>query len=160
MRIAARMVKVDSPEPGEPRRTQADHCMYLIIGVIALVAIAIVAIRIRRKGTRADARAQEKTVDLLATTSKFHAVSIRPGLIACDAAMAMHGQRFLSDAAPPIPLKGCNQANCQCKFVHHGDRRSGDDRRSPYPSSLSRDTGIFRQEQRQSGDRRQDPPVS
>lgn len=134
--------------------------MYLIIGVFAIVAIAIVVLRLKPRGTQLDARSKNKTVDLLATTSRFHAVSIRPGLIACETATAMQGQRFLSDAAPLLPLKGCNQRHCQCKFAHHGDRRSGDERRSPYPSSLTRDTGIFRQEQRHSGDRRQAPPES
>jgi hypothetical protein len=134
--------------------------MYLIIGVFAIVAIAIVVLRLKRGGTQPDARSKNKAVDLLATTSKFHAVSIRPGLIACETAIAMQGQRFLSDAAPLLPLKGCNQSDCQCKFTHHNDRRSGDERRSPYPSSLSRDTGIFRQDQRHSRDRRQDPPES
>jgi hypothetical protein len=134
--------------------------MYLIIGVFAIVAIALVVLRLARRGTQADARSKNKPVDLLATTSKFHAVSIRPGLIACETATALQGQRFLSDAAPLLPLKGCNQPDCQCKFAHHNDRRGGDDRRSPYPSSLSRDTGIYRKEQRQSGDRRQDPPDS
>jgi hypothetical protein len=134
--------------------------MYLIIGVFAIVAIAIVVLRLKRGGTQPDARSKNKAVDLLATTSKFHAVSIRPGLIACETAIAMQGQRFLSDAAPLLPLKGCNQPHCQCKFAHHNDRRTGDERRSPYPSALSRDTGIYRQEQRNSGDRRQDPPES
>lgn len=132
--------------------------MRLIIGVIVL--FVIVALIIWRKKRRASERAAagEKSIDLLATTSKFHAVSIRPGPNACDAALGLHGQRFLSDAAPSIPLPSCDSPNCRCRFVHFEDRRSGEDRRSPYPSTIGLDTGTYRQEQRQPGDRRQEPP--
>jgi hypothetical protein len=131
--------------------------MYLIIGLLVLAVAVFVIYRGRRSGAKG---AKSKPVDLLATTSKFHAVSIRTGLIACDAARALHGERFLSEAAPLIPLKGCDVDSCQCKFVHHADRRSGEERRSPYPSSLTRDTGVFRQEQRGANDRRRETPDS
>ena len=39
------------------------------------------------------------------------------------------------------------------------DRRSGEDRRSPYPTTIGLDTGTHRQEQRQPGDRRKEPPL-
>lgn len=132
--------------------------MLLIVSVIVL--LLIVAVMIWRKKKRASEReaAGDKEVDLMATTSKFHAVSIRPGPGACHAALALEGQRFLSDAAPSIPLPGCDSQNCRCRFVHFADRRSGDDRRSPYPGTIGIDTGTYRQEQRQSGDRRKEPP--
>ncbi|MEX0975888.1 MAG: hypothetical protein WDZ50_02185 [Woeseia sp.] len=134
--------------------------MYLIIGLLALTIVVMLIYRGRQSGATGGKNSPNKPVDLLATTAKFHAVSIRTGLIACDAARALYGERFLSDAAPLIPLKGCNVDSCQCKFVHHADRRSGEDRRSPYPSSLTRDTGVFRQEQREASDRRREPPAS
>lgn len=133
--------------------------MRLIIGVIALfLVVALVIWRKKRRATE-KAIAGEKSIDLTATTSKFHAVSIRPGLEACDAARGLEGQRFLSEAAPPIPLPSCDSRNCQCRFVHFADRRSGDDRRSPYPATIGIDTGTHRQEQRQAGDRRKEPPL-
>ncbi len=134
--------------------------MYLIIGLLVLAIAVFVIYRGRQSGANGTKSSPSKPVDLLATTSKFHAVSIRTGLIACDAARALHGERFLSDAAPMIPLKGCDVDACQCRFVHHADRRSGEERRSPYPSSLSRDTGVFRQEQRGASDRRRETPDS
>jgi hypothetical protein len=131
--------------------------MRLIVGVIVL--LLIVALMVWRKKKRAGERqaAGKKEVDLTATTSKFHAVSIRPGPSACRAALGLDGQRFLSDAAPSIPLPGCDSRHCRCRFVHFSDRRTGDERRSPFPATIGMETGIYRQEQRQSTDRRKDP---
>lgn len=133
--------------------------MRLIVGVIVL--LLIVALMIWRKKKRASERAAggSREIDLMATTSKFHAVSIRPGPAACSAARALEGQRFLSDAAPSIPLPACDSRDCRCRFVHFDDRRAGEDRRSPYPATIGIETGTFRKEQRQSGDRRKDPPA-
>lgn len=131
--------------------------MRLIVGVIVL--LLIVALMIWRKKKRASERqaAGDKEIDLMATTSKFHAVSIRPGLDACRAARGIEGQRFLSDAAPSVPLPGCDSQHCRCRFVHFSDRRSGDDRRSPFPPTIGIETGIYRREQRETGDRRKSP---
>lgn len=54
----------------------------------------------------------------------YHAVSIEPGLRCCAEARKAEGKRFLSSAAPMLPLKGCTSATCQCRYVHHNDRRS------------------------------------
>ena len=59
----------------------------------------------------------------------YHAVSIDLGSKACAAARQQEGRRFLSASAPMLPLKGCTQAVCQCRYVHHQDRRSQRDRR-------------------------------
>lgn len=56
---------------------------------------------------------------------QFHAVTIVPGAHACIAAQAQFGQRFLSHEAPPLPLKGCETARCECRYGHHDDRRGG-----------------------------------
>jgi hypothetical protein len=54
----------------------------------------------------------------------YHAVSIEPGPRACMAAKKLEGQRFLSSSAPMLPLAGCGGATCQCRYVHHNDRRN------------------------------------
>ncbi len=59
----------------------------------------------------------------------FHAVSIEPGHRACPEARAREGKRFLSAAAPMLPLKGCSNASCQCRYQHHEDRRTQRERR-------------------------------
>jgi hypothetical protein len=87
----------------------------------------------------------------------YHAVSIKFGEQACGAARAMAGRRFLSNAAPRLPLADCDAAQCSCRFVHHEDRRSGKDRRSPFAASgFGGGTGSFQQERRERSDRRED----
>lgn len=56
---------------------------------------------------------------------RFHAVSIVTGARACDAAKQLADKRFLSRDAPPLPLKNCGSSQCECRYVHHGDRRKG-----------------------------------
>lgn len=132
-----------------------------LAGSAAIVILAVIAVVLRRRrDTGTSTAGSQRPRDPAATTSKFHAVSIRPGPSACQAAMGLQGQRFLSDAAPQLPLPGCGRQNCQCRFVHFSDRRSGDDRRSPYPATIGMDTGTYKQEQRKAPDRRSDPPNS
>jgi hypothetical protein len=54
---------------------------------------------------------------------RFHAVTIAAGPRACPAALMLRDQRFLSRDAPPLPLKGCSCAKCECHYEHHDDRR-------------------------------------
>jgi hypothetical protein len=54
----------------------------------------------------------------------FHAVSIEPGHHACAAANFLRGKRFLSSEAPPLPLRECICQQCECRYLHHEDRRS------------------------------------
>ena len=61
--------------------------------------------------------------------NSYHAVSIKPGPRCCQTAKTMSGVRFLSKQAPRLPLPQCDAASCECKYVHHEDRRS-DDRRA------------------------------
>jgi len=59
-------------------------------------------------------------------TSAWHAVSIIAGPQACAAAQAFGLRRFLSGAAPRLPLAECTQSDrCQCRYRHHADRRAG-----------------------------------
>ena len=60
---------------------------------------------------------------------KYHAVSIICKDGACSAAKEMARTRFLTQAAPALPLPSCDAAHCHCAYAHHGDRRGGDDER-------------------------------
>ena len=60
----------------------------------------------------------------------WHAVSIVAGPQPCAAAAGLTRKRFLSREAPPLPLKGCNQEYCTCRYDHHDDRRKGPRRAS------------------------------
>ena len=89
--------------------------------------------------------------------SAYHAVSIRFGKTACLAARELAGRRFLSSAAPRLPLPECDAAECDCRFRHHDDRRSGKDRRNPFsPAGISSATGRFEHDKRSGRDRRRD----
>lgn len=58
--------------------------------------------------------------------SKFRAVAIVcDDSVACPAARALDGKRFLCDKAPKLPLHGCTAESCTCVFHHHPDRRKG-----------------------------------
>ncbi len=103
----------------------------------------------RRPG-RADRR-------LSHSTSQFHAVAIKTPVYACEAALKLEGVRFLGSEAPKLPLPECDRDNCECRFQHYDDRRSGRDRRSPFGSpGTTPGTGRFEQERRQADGRRAD----
>lgn len=55
----------------------------------------------------------------------YHAVSIEAGPRCCGAAQDAQGKRFLSTAAPKLPLPECTSpSSCQCRYAHHSDRRT------------------------------------
>lgn len=87
----------------------------------------------------------------------FHAVSIKCDAKACEAAKKMSGRRFLSTAAPRLPLPDCNALECRCRFAHHKDRRAAKDRRSPFGAAgHAGGTGSYMKERRESRDRRKE----
>lgn len=122
---------------------------------ILLLVIAVSAwLLLRRKAERA-AAVKMPSKEELAKSSKYHAVAIKPGVEACDAAKSMAGQRFLSKEAPQLPLPECGSMRCACQFTHYADRRSRQDRRSPFGSGrFVANTGEFEAERRIRPDRR------
>ena len=103
------------------------------------------------------AKKQEPVTPKETGNTAYHAVSIKFDSNACQAAKDMEGRRFLSSAAPRLPLPGCSGLECRCHFIHHKDRRSPRDRRSPFGASgFAGGTGSFQKERRQREDRRQD----
>lgn len=55
----------------------------------------------------------------------YHAVSCEGN---CEALHSLQGRRFLVTEAPPLPVPGCSAEYCDCRYVHHRDRRQGDRR--------------------------------
>lgn len=91
----------------------------------------------------------------------FHAISIKFDADACLHAKALQGRRYLASEAPTLPLNNCDAASCKCRFVHHDDRRSGKDRRSPFGSAgMGAVTGRFEQERRDGDDRRRPDSIA
>ncbi|MEX2123172.1 MAG: hypothetical protein WD795_04725 [Woeseia sp.] len=128
--------------------------MKLIIGIIALIIGAVIFLRMRRRKAPGDETGTADSTGTARLKADFHAVSIRPGVFACKAARELEGQRFLSGSAPRIPLPECDASECSCRFAHHADRRAGDDRRTPYPSTIGLDPGATGRHRRSVEDRR------
>jgi len=124
--------------------------------LLALLLLLLVAgwvfIRLRSSST---ADQPKTTVRVKRDDTTYHAVSIKITGHACKPAEEMTGRRFLSTAAPKLPLPGCDVLDCNCRFVHHKDRRAGRDRRSAFgPGGIGGGTGRFDAEQRKRKDRR------
>lgn len=89
--------------------------------------------------------------------TEWHAVAIKTGVYACDAARKLEGRRFLAADAPRLPLADCGRESCECRFQHYADRRTGRDRRSPFASGgVAAGTGNFEHERRRADGRRSD----
>jgi hypothetical protein len=124
----------------------------LMLGVLLILAIAWLVVRIRQNKA-----AQSAPPKLPDKTGVYHAVAIKYSENACDAAKAMTGRRFLSSAAPRLPLPDCDYMDCRCVFAHHKDRRTNTERRSPFASGRATgSTGLYEKERRETQDRRSD----
>ena len=74
-----------------------------------------------------------------APASPYHAVSIRPGQVCCQASKQFGNMRFLVSKAPRLPLPECDSPSCTCVYSHFSDRRSGSDRRTVLADPTSPD---------------------
>lgn len=129
--------------------------MGLWIGIILAAILIVLLVLSKRSKATTEKRPTVTSVADTTTTSKFHAVSIQVPNSACDAAKSIEGKRFLSSAAPRIPLAECDVPACKCRFIHHADRRSGVDRRGQVPQNALAHTGGYSgRERRYRGDRR------
>lgn len=125
----------------------------LMLGALLVLTVAWLIVRVRQNKATEKAESMPASKDYGA----YHAVAIKYAENACDAAKAMTGRRFLSNAAPHLPLPECNFPECHCTFAHYDDRRARRDRRSPFASAGATDgTGSYEKERREKTDRRKD----
>ena len=125
------------------------------IGLIALLIVLVGAFLFIRSRSKVEEIRPEPIKRPGAKSTQFHAVSIKHDKNACQAAQDLAGRRFLSGAAPQLPLPDCDAMQCHCLFRHHDDRRSRKERRSPFAASgFSTAPGNFQQEKRAGSDRR------
>lgn len=82
-----------------------------------------------RKKIGAQIRTAGQPVQHHRVGNPFHAVSIETGARCCSQSRANEGRRFLAASAPKLPLPGCTMVKCQCRYVHHKDRRINRERR-------------------------------
>jgi hypothetical protein len=133
--------------------------MNMFVGIVLVVVLLLAYVFVHKPKAKTNERPATRRTASSTSGSEFHAVSLKYAASACDSAKAMEGRRFLSTAAPRIPLPDCDAAECKCRFVHHKDRRSGDDRRDTYGQGFGGGTtGSYEKEQRKRGERRDDPP--
>jgi hypothetical protein len=106
----------------------------MIVTVILVILVVAIVLRV---ATRADKRVRPKrsqsTISSASqrdrSSTKWRAVKIAPGLISCDAAGKLTDKIYLSMESPQLPLDGCTEKDCRCKYVHLDDRRDGGARR-------------------------------
>ncbi|MBT4521784.1 MAG: hypothetical protein HOC23_17435 [Halieaceae bacterium] len=108
----------------------------IVILLVIVVALLVKLRAVSRQTTRSVIRKAPTNSTPEGTTlqvgSSYQAVSFSYDANACSAVQAFGTRRFLVAAAPPIPLPDCTSSHCNCKYVHHPDRRVFDeDRRTP-----------------------------
>lgn len=120
-----------------------------------LAVVLLIAWLLLRQRGKSEVKQQPASLKDTGSTA-YHAVSIKFDKNACEAAQEMEGRRFLSSAAPRLPLPECNALECRCHFAHHKDRRAPRDRRSPFAAAGfgGGSTGSFEKERRERSDRR------
>ena len=134
--------------------------MNILLGVLLVLLLGI-WLFVRRNESKKKPRTERTVADIRSAVASrstpYHAVSIKLTGNACNAAKAMAGRRFLSGAAPRLPLPDCTMLECKCRFVHHADRRAGADRRSRFQGGigLTGNSGAYEKERRERDDRRQ-----
>ena len=130
---------------------------YLILFAIAILIVAMILTLLKYSGRRERRSVQPPAARRGATSirqrTRWRAVKIAPGLIACDAAQELSDRIFLASESPHLPLGDCAQRDCRCRYVHLDDRRHGGDRRID-PGSLGSYLPPNQSERRQGADRR------
>ena len=112
-------------------------------GVVAFGTVAFLILRRPKARSRAATRPNRQPNPAASTRpastptasrSPFRAVSIRVGGNPCETAKVLSRKRFRGNEAPGLPLDACDRDRCECRYEHHADRRTGQDRRSPFQS--------------------------
>lgn len=113
--------------------------MGLIMLLVSIITIAVIAGLIytryhkpnrstsgkQRSAQKKQANSKSKSSTKHSTkNSAFHCVETHHHAKCCKAVKALHGKRFLSSEAPALPVQGCDQAHCECDYIHHDDRRA------------------------------------
>ena len=131
---------------------------------IALVIIGVFLIRWLMSPTRSGPvmSGERERRSHRGNTHPFYAVSIESETTACSLAESLKSRRFLSDEAPGLPLPGCSEAQCSCKYQHHADRRDGarDRRLGEIADADTADFWRLRGDRRRGGGRREEDLVA
>lgn len=99
------------------------------IALLVILLLVVAGVLWRRLRSRRETPAAARRA--APPNTPYRCVSISTGLNACRAAERTRGKRFLPREAPVLPLQGCSEKQCSCRYVHHADRRT-DDRRDTF----------------------------
>lgn len=129
---------------------------YIVGGVAAALGITLIRGSGGRPETRNKAGNLNRTVrqaeSLSTAQRKYPIVSIAHGENACDAVRRIHGIRQHISQIPILPLADCDCTQCNCKYVHHEDRRGPLRERRSFSAS----TADLQDRRRSAGRRRSD----
>ncbi|MCH1919475.1 hypothetical protein L9G15_08535 [Shewanella sp. A3A] len=99
--------------------------------IIALIAGLFVLLLNVWRGPQTSSK--RKTRELGSARGPYHAVAIVGNESCCQAAKDINNKRYLVRHAPALPLAGCCNQECHCRYLHFEDRRRpGSDRRLDY----------------------------
>lgn len=114
----------------------------LLLLILAIIAVFAISRILRRGGTDGGThRTDDPGTD--PTHGNYAAVSIHTYRNGCPPAEALRGRRFLVNEAPLLPLADCNWSRCNCRYLHHSDRRTGTGDRRRHPAEPAADSGAF-----------------
>ena len=123
--------------------------------LVLILALLLAIAWLMRKRAESAASGSRTNVRRKGSSTEYHSVSIKLSKNACAAAEDLSGHRFLATTAPTLPLPECDVDDCTCRFKHHEDRRSGNDRRNPFsPRVLGSGSSAGESEHRKGADRR------
>jgi len=77
------------------------------------------------------------------STHEYAAVSIHCPGGECEAVSVVEGLRFLGTEAPSLPLADCTSPQCNCSYLHHGDRRGSVLGRRIFAGPMGEDDPMF-----------------
>ncbi|QYK02146.1 hypothetical protein [Shewanella psychrotolerans] len=89
-----------------------------------------------------------------ATPHSYHCVEIVNESGMCASAKGLKGKRYLSQEAPRLPLAGCENEECCCRYIHYEDRRKyNEDRRLDFGVTQEL-FGVFGEKNRRGSNRK------
>ncbi len=105
--------------------------VWIALAVVIVAAIYIV-FNLAHQARLARERKALRTVETDDSKNRWRAVKVVPGLICCRSAEIMAERVFLAKESPSLPLHGCSERQCTCRYNHLAVRRSGGDRRAGF----------------------------
>jgi hypothetical protein len=135
----------------------------LLFAALALLVLIFLKVKLSKGSSAGAPRAPKANRTSSArqsghARSPYAAVSIQCPDDACQPVRALDGQRFLEMEAPITPLSDCTSTKCQCRYRHHADRRSAEDRRDPLRPGGPPVGFHGSLERRSNSERRKEPP--